>query len=557
MALLQYTGAAPFRETPITGRQQAWRPGQIQDTPDDVADQLVAADVGFRSYADKVLPAVFDADGSVVGVRLPDGSIAALGPGGTVDPAVLAGKLSVPNYLGNAVANQAARLALSPAPTKASWVIQQDTGARWDFTGTDPTSNTDWTETPRVALPTLPALSVLANPDESVAGAPTALSLTELPVSDPQERRHGRLPIVSASGASLTLALEHRGQRLLRNNGASAHTTTVPTDAVGGFATDDWVIISRGSGTGAMTLQGAAGVTLVGPAGLITESGGIYSIAFPTGGALKLQKLSTANQWRVIELLSGFVPVNAAKYVAGVPAGDDAVGLALRVDAAGALRAYFNGEELGPPVYTWATKPAPAVELLGLIVRIVDQSNPFFQFNTLFEIVHRGGGVYRYVPLRRKLKWQQGPATTPTAIAAAAASAFTPLETDTFPAGLVLGGCRVRFSQLNEYTDSGSSVKNLRAELGGTALLNTASTAGGLSGYQFKDVYVSAESGAGNSVWLTGGAGAISGGTASAPVKQAIDWTGMPSVAWGFLSAVTANTGLCTMRCVEIDYSEI
>lgn len=413
-------------------------------------------------------------------------------------------------------------------------------------------------ELPAAKLAPIAASAVLANSDNSDPATPTAVPFADLPVSAAQEARHGKLPIRDpGSSSSYTFALSDLGQRVLRRNGSTAHTTIIPADSSVQFAEGDWILIGKGTGTGAMTVQGAATVTIVGPTGLVTESAGIYSFRVPQDATCKLQKLATANAWRVIEL-HGFTPLLTVKGIQGAPAAgsDDAVGLAMRLDAENAFRMYLDGVEIGPPTYTWSSKPTASVDNVGAVIKIVDSSNPFFAMGTLFECVARTGGVYRWMPLNRRLRFQDGPRDNVSAVAAAAASAMTTLESDTFPPGLVVEGCRVTFRQLNQYTDSGSTTKDLRCELAGTAILDTTSTAGGLSGYQFKDVFVRAESGSNNCVCLTGGSGAISAGTASNPTQLTADFTAGPTVAWGFQSATTANTGLCVMREVEIEFPE-
>lgn len=111
--LVQWTGPSKRLEISITGRQVEWLPGQIQDTPVDVAATLIEAGAGWVP-TDEVRPFVFDAYGQVVGLRLRGGEVQPLGgmPGALSE-------YTRPTTLASAIAQELARQTIQEAIWRA------------------------------------------------------------------------------------------------------------------------------------------------------------------------------------------------------------------------------------------------------------------------------------------------------------------------------------------------------------------------------------------------------------------------------------------------------
>lgn len=96
---------------------------------------------------------------------------------------------------------------------------------------------------------------------------------------------------INVQNAAYTFALADRGRCVQKNN-TTAYTWTIPLESTTNFPNGSTIEIQNDSGTGAVTISPAGGVTLLDGA-----TSGSYSLG--TNGTKTLQKVGT-NRWRIL-----------------------------------------------------------------------------------------------------------------------------------------------------------------------------------------------------------------------------------------------------------------
>lgn len=354
---------------------------------------------------------------------------------------------------------------------------------------------------------------------------------TDKPITtEVQDRLKKREIVTNSDETMLVNRAAHSGKRVVRNYGVNPHTTIVQTDANETFQTGDLVMLSKGTSVGAMRIQGEPGVSFVGPSyvakTMTVGADTIHYIDVPADAWVELQKVATSNTWRIYDTF-GFADPNVIRCGTGVPTGANLVGAYVQIDPPNENIFWMNGV-IQSNSYTVDTLPTPVAGLVNRVVRVYDTT---WGIDQRFRCRLVAGGYY-WIPEDQELRIID---LTPSAyVTLAAGDTFTQTSSKAYSKKFMVPKCKLDLRVMMQYTNAsngGTKYAWTRLVQGDATLVNITkngpSSAGGLSAYTIRDIFLTAlsgNSGSPNIVTINGGVNLLTIGTASNPTTAFRDF---------------------------------